>query len=116
MQYPNDKNGRVLQSMFDKGVNLERAYQIDFFHFFKDESSAANMAQAVEAQFSDIKVVVSVNKVARGYDVYVSKSMQPTHQLINEHELNFGEIAITFGGKSDGWGFESEYKKPVQPI
>jgi hypothetical protein len=115
MQYPKDKNGLVLKNMLDKGINLERTYEIDFFHFFKEEESAVRMAQETQEKYSDIKVVVSSNKVARGFDVYVSKTMQPTHQLINEFESNFGEIATRCGGKSDGWGFESEYKKPVPP-
>lgn len=109
MQYPEDENGFVLQSMFNKGVNLERKYEIDFFHLFQDEESAVKMAQEINSKYSDVKIAISINDVAGGFDVYVSKTMEPTHKLITEFESKYGEVAIKFGGKTDGWGFESEY-------
>nr|PMH95770.1 hypothetical protein BCU55_19550 [Shewanella sp. 10N.286.48.A6] len=97
--------------MFDKGVNLERTYEIDFFHLFEDEESAVKMAQEIDSKYSDVKISILVNDVVGGFDVdvYVSKTMEPTHKSITEHEMAYGEVAQKFGGKSDGWGFESEY-------
>lgn len=114
MQYPNDENGQVLQSMFERGVNLNREYEIDFFHLFNDEESAVKMAYEVDHSYENIKVKIYTNDVSKGFDVYVSVNMAPTHENITHVEVTFADIATKYGGKSDGWGFESEYNKPLK--
>ena len=112
--FPNDENGQVLQSMFDRGVKLDREYEIDFFHLFKGEDDAVKMAYEVEQSYKNIKVAIYTNEVSKGFDVYVSVNMFPTHENINNIEAVFAEIATKHGGKSDGWGFESEYNKSIK--
>ena len=114
MQYPNDENGQVLHNMLERGVNLNREYEIDFFHLFKDEESAVKMAYEVDNSYENIKVAIYTNEVSQGYDVYVSVIMEPSHENITHVESTFAEVANKFGGKSDGWGFESEYNKPIK--
>ncbi len=36
MQYPNDANGAVLQSMVDAGMDLTQEHEIEFCHLFPD--------------------------------------------------------------------------------
>ncbi|MDR8523181.1 ribonuclease E inhibitor RraB [Shewanella fidelis] len=114
MQYPNDENGQVLQNMLERGVNLNREYEIDFFHLFKDEESAVKMAYEVDNSYENIKVAIYTNEVSKGYDVYVSVIMEPTPENITHVESTFAEVATKYGGKSDGWGFESEYNKSIK--
>ncbi|MDP2560875.1 ribonuclease E inhibitor RraB [Psychrobium sp. 1_MG-2023] len=114
MRYPNDENGHVLQSMHERGVKLNREYEIDFFHLFKDEDSAVKMAYEVDHSYKNLKVAIYSNEVSKGFDVYVSVHMEPTHENITYVESTFAEVARKYGGKSDGWGFESEYNKPIK--
>ncbi|WP_153914295.1 ribonuclease E inhibitor RraB [Shewanella sp. TC10] len=100
MQYPNDENGQVLQSMLERGVNLNRVYEIDFFHLFKDEESAVKMAYEVDHSNDNIKVAIYTNEVSKGFDVYVSVNMEPTHENITHVETTFAEVAIKTAGKA----------------
>ena len=111
IEFPADENGFVLQNMFERGVNLNREYDVDFVHLLPSEELAVAMAQEVDKTFSDVKI--SIDQTDSGFDVYVVKMIKPTHALISKYELLYGEIANKYKGKSDGWGFQSEYNKQI---
>ena len=114
IQYPDDENGKVLKNMSNRGINLDREYEIDFFHFFKNEKSAVDMVREINMMYENVKASIYINDVANGFDVYVSAKIYPTHSNISSAELLFAEIAEKYNGKSDGWGFESEYISPIK--
>ncbi len=97
--------------MYEKGINLEREYDVDFIHLFQTQESALAMAQEVDTTFTDIKITIIPTET--DFDVYVVKKIQPTHALITKYESLYGAIANKHQGKSDGWGFESEYNKSI---
>lgn len=56
MEFPNDENGSVLQSMQDAGMDLNREYNVEFWHVFKEETSAQEMERRVSAMGIQVEV------------------------------------------------------------
>ena len=56
MQFPNDANGAVLQSMVDAGMDLTQEHEIEFCHLFPDEDSALEMEQRMSKKNIDVDI------------------------------------------------------------
>lgn len=119
MQFPNDANGVVLQSMADAGMDLTQEYEIEFCHLFPDEASALKMNRRMTEMKIDVELYNNAElmedaeedefgeideSIGEGFDVICLVTMVPTHEEITRVELELGEIARECGGEADGWG------------
>ncbi|RLS56486.1 MAG: ribonuclease E inhibitor RraB [Planctomycetota bacterium] len=131
MEFPNDENGSVLQSMQDAGMDLNREYNVEFWHVFKEETSAQEMERRVSALGIQTEVFDNSEldesdlfdddedgdddgesfegddeemELNEGFDVLCIVPMIPTHAGITEMEQKLGKIAESCGGEADGWG------------
>lgn len=120
MEYPDDDNGSVLQSMKDAGMDMGREYPIEFWHVFSDEASAQAMLQDAEAigvqgelfdnseELEDDDSDDEDMEPGEGFDVLCIVPMVPTHESVTAMESKLASLAERHGGNADGWGVYNE--------
>lgn len=121
MEYPNDENGSVLQSMRDAGMDMAREYPIEFWHLFPDQESAQAMLDelsqiGIQAELFDNSEDLDDEdldydeeiEAGEGFDVLCIVPMVPTHEAITSMESRLGSLAERHGGSADGWGLYNE--------
>ncbi|QEL13449.1 ribonuclease E inhibitor RraB [Limnoglobus roseus] len=108
MQFPSDENGDVLRSMFESGMDLTAAYDIDFEHIFPDLQSAERMCErtAPLGHHPELRELNEPDYTRQGfyYEVRVCVRIVPTHADITRLEQELGHLAESCGGQADGWG------------
>lgn len=105
MQFPDDENGQLLREIFEEGVDLSLAHQVDFYHLFEKKDNAEQMEIAIKAAHPAVVVKVAEDEEIKGlWEVVCSLSMPLEHLLITESEQAFETIADKHNGYSDGWG------------
>lgn len=120
MDYPDDENGSVLQSMRDAGMDMTREYPVEFWHVFSDQNSAQAMLKDVEtlgiqAELFDNSEELEGDEeddeemgIGDGFDVLCIVPLVPTHAGITATESRLAELAKRHGGSADGWGVYNE--------
>ena len=107
--YPDDENGRVLQSMFDSGVDLTVERDVEFAHRAPDEALASTLAARAKALGYDVEVYEpdeeSLEEGDTDWDVLCTRRMVPTHEAITAAESELARVARELGCREDGWGF-----------
>jgi hypothetical protein len=106
--FPLTENGEVLYEMACNGDRLWVPRDIDFSFIFADETGAHSFAQQLSLQ--EIHASISEYSGTPGYshEVAVSQHMLPKHDVISGVEARLNELAVSSGGKADGWGCMSE--------
>lgn len=100
-----DENFEVLTNLGKRGVNLGIPRTVDFQHIF--ESEAAARLFAVQVACEGLAVTVDEYPEEQCWNTQVSMVIVPSCKLITETEQRLDSIAHEFGGRADGWGFES---------
>lgn len=103
-----DENAEFLANLA-RGIDLSVSRLIGFAHLFDSEFSAMQFKRAAEnagyqvqvKQFPPFEV-----EEPKTWDVVVSAELVPSVEQITRHEQELGSLARSFGGHSDGWGFE----------
>lgn len=105
-QFPEDENGDVLFQIWKQGADLSGLRAVDFSLIFPTKEQAELMAARLTAR--DGKVRVSYFDAKACWDLCFTVKMIPSWLAISEMEDWLGEVAATYQGKCDGWGFFSQ--------
>lgn len=103
MNFPNDENGDILRKMSQRGDDLSKSREINFYFAFPDQLQAQNFAKQVHTAM-DLETEVARYEERDMWEATVSKKMVPTHQEITELESALDRIAQVHNGEADGWG------------
>ena len=103
MNFPNDENGDILRKMSERGDDLSKSREIDFYFAFPDEHHAKNFAEQVRVTM-DLTSEVARYEERNMWEATVSKEMVPTHRGITDLESSLSQIAQLHDGEADGWG------------
>jgi len=100
--FPNDDDGKVLQVLHEKGVDLTKPREIEFYCYVSDLALANEVAAKTKALgfLPDIYEDETTSKIS----VYNTKKMVPTYQNIVENQRTLNSLLEAFGTKCDGWG------------
>ena len=102
--FPDDANGDILFGIAQSAGDLIRPSDIDFAHVFPSEDEANSFDVALAADF--VRDVSPYHKRAgHAWQVVANRRMIPSHRNITSTERSLGDLAVTFHGSSDGWGF-----------
>jgi regulator of RNase E activity RraB len=105
-----EENAEVLADIAARGTDLSVPRTIDFAHLLYSEVEAAGFKHAAEKAGYTVQIeAVPPSERGEGalWDVIASSEMVPTVERITRCEQELGALVETFGGHSDGWGFES---------
>ncbi len=101
---PEDENAEVLDRMAAGGDDLSMSRPIDFNLVFVDEPSARAFASAAKQQGFETSVEETGCIPELPWDVTATRDMKPTVESITEAERLLDALAVSFGGRADGWG------------
>jgi hypothetical protein len=99
---PNDADGDALRKLIELGHDLSRPMVIDFFIAVPSEQAGLAVAEAAEEH--GYMVAVEYDDEDREWTCYCSCEMVPTLPGLIAAQSKLQEIAIPYGGYTDGWG------------
>lgn len=107
--FPDDENGDTLWRMAGEGDDLSIPREVDFAVIFPTEDAALSFAvhllkNALKVSFSPYEEHDELP-----WQVLVHPFMEPTHENIGGFENLLAEAASELGGRTDGWGCESQH-------
>lgn len=108
MSFPNDDNGQILAEMSEAGVDLTISHTLDFFILFEKEDHAINFENTIKQDELAPATKRQKCKDTGVFEVLVSITMVPDHQLITDMENYLESIANPLHGYGDGWGILAE--------
>jgi hypothetical protein len=101
-EFPDDKNGAVLRSLWEVGDDLSSPREFDFGVVFEEEGAALDFAVALLRQ----EVKVSFSSAQEGEnecEVCCHPVLVPDHEQITKFESSLAELAGEYGGDLSGW-------------
>jgi len=98
-----DENAEVLEGIVARGTDLSVPRLVDFAHLFFSEAEALRFKDAV--QRAGHQVSTEQDDSGALWDVVVSTEIVPSVEQITRIEEELDELARSFGGQADGWGF-----------
>ena len=101
-KFPNDENGGILRSMFEKGDDLTQPRTIDFCFAFHQRRQALAFAETIDDR--SFEVCISYYDERTMWQTIVKRHMVPIHSEITALELTLTSQAEHAGGEGDGWG------------
>jgi hypothetical protein len=106
-----EENAEVLGNIAARGTDLTVPRLIDFAHLLYSEAAASGFKRAAEEACYTVRIEAfppsQTGEEDKVWDVIASSEMVPTVEHITRCEEELGALVHTFGGHSDGWGFES---------
>jgi len=108
MQFPDDANGDLLKEMQSAGLDLSQPREIEFFHLFDGEKSAAAMVEAVRSAVEAAAIVVEEQPKRGEWQVCTTVIVFPSYDNVTGMEKQLDDIAKRFGGRGDGWGVRQD--------
>lgn len=104
--FPNDDDGNVLQALHEKGIDLTKPREIEFYCYVSDLEQANEVAAKTKALgfIPDIYEDETTSKIS----VYNTKRMVPTYQDIMEKQKILNSTLKAYGTVCDGWGTLNE--------
>ena len=108
MNFPDDENGSILTEIFEAGVDLTQAVDVDFFHLFEKKPQAEKMVEQVAKAHPDVTVKLFEDDTPGVWDVSCTINIVPSYDNICEYEKTFETIADKCNGYADGWGLMGE--------
>jgi Regulator of ribonuclease activity B len=106
-----DENAEVLADIAARGIDLSIPRLIEFAHLLYSEPTASKFKAAAEQAGYQVRMSPFLPSELDGredvWDVVVRSEMMPSVEQITSCEEELDALARTFGGHSDGWGFES---------
>ena len=124
-RYPDDADGAVLADLAARGVDMSKPLLIEFPVAVPDETSAANIAEAMLQAGYDAHVeydegepdydpsVDDPSEFGPSWTVYANITMIPAYTEIIRLQNTLDLLARPFGGKSDGWGVMLDGTNPL---
>lgn len=106
MKFPKDENGELLREMYEAGIDLTQAIDVDFFFVFHTKKDAEAMIAALAATGEKLETALEKNEIHEDWDLCCSLNMVPTHAALTLRELQFAKLAEQNNGQGDGWGVE----------
>lgn len=97
-------NRQVLERMQAAGDDLRTVRPVDFSHVFLDASSAEAFAENVRCRGYRAEVEEADCAPGMPWDVTVTIDMAPGLLALSATEAELNGIAVSYGGRSDGWG------------
>ncbi|WP_144560243.1 ribonuclease E inhibitor RraB [Shouchella miscanthi] len=102
VDFPNDDDGAVLQSLKDSGVDMSKPREVEFILLCPNRRIARKVAKLVELE----GYVVDVDE-DEGHEEFVlvcKKVISLTHAEIVKQQHDLEEITAKYEVKIDGWG------------
>lgn len=98
-----EENAEVLEGIAARGTDLSIPRLVDFAHVFFSEAEALGFKDAAETAGHQ----ASIEKDESGelWDVIASSKIVPSVEQVTRMEKELDDLAHSFGGKADGWGF-----------
>ena len=97
-------NRQTLERMKAAGDDLRTVRPVDFSHVFLDAASAEAFAEHVRSRGFRADVEEADCAPGLPWDVTVTIDMAPGLQAVTATEAELNEIAVSYGGRADGWG------------
>ncbi|MBN2425781.1 MAG: ribonuclease E inhibitor RraB [Calditrichaceae bacterium] len=98
---PEDRDGSVLRLMKNHGADFSKKRSVDFFFYFKDETSA-NLAKAA-LQELDLEVEITDNGKNNEWLCLATTKLNLGYNTLIKYRKKFEQIAEKFNGEYDGW-------------
>lgn len=114
--YPDDDDGAVLSHLAAQGVDMTQPLKIEFFVAVSNESSANNVAAALNKAGYECQIVCDEGEsdfdpetddameFGPSWTVDAIVQMIPEYSEIIRIQREIDQITRRLGGKSDGWG------------
>lgn len=115
--YPDDVDGAVLADLAAQGVDMSQPLLIEFLVAVPDEVSANKTFQAMAAAGyksyieydagepdDDGEIDPDDEEFGPAWTVFASVRMIPEYEEIMRIQAELDQLALQFGGNSDGWG------------
>ena len=102
MVFPNDETGEVLKGYVEKGSDLSKPMEIDFFVAIPSKEAGVRVIEEVEEL--GFKTSVEFDDETNEWTCYCTKTIIPNYSEIIEIEKKLSLIAQTHGGYADGFG------------
>jgi len=103
MEFPDDENGHVLRTMYQRGGDLSKPREVDFYFVFPTTEIAQAFAGEVGVKIG-LTGSVAPYEERNLWEVTITNKMIPTHSAITALETSLTQLAKSYGGESDGWG------------
>jgi regulator of ribonuclease activity B len=97
-----DLDEAVLAQLRQAGSNLTKPHEIEFFLYFPMEAVAHNAAEQIRRLGFDVAVRPAAQ--GPGWLCFAKKTMVPVADALQELRRGFNTLAVSLGGKYDGWG------------
>jgi hypothetical protein len=104
--FPDDENGDILYGIAQRAGDLIRPADVDFCHVFPSEQEVQLFALALEAAF-EREAEPYDGRDGYSWQVIAVRRMIPSHSHITSTERALADLAATYSGSPDGWGFMS---------
>ncbi|WP_055735440.1 MULTISPECIES: ribonuclease E inhibitor RraB [Bacillaceae] len=102
VDFPNDDDGAVLQSLKDSGVDMSKPREVEFILLCPNRRSARKVAKLVELE--GYEVDVDEDEEHEEFVLVCKKVIHLTHAEIVKHQHDLEEITARYEVKIDGWG------------
>lgn len=105
-----DENAGVLADIAARGTDLSVPRTVEFAHLLYSEAAASQFKEAAEAAGYQVRMAMFPADLSDRdgvWDVVASLTMVPTVEELTRSEAELDALAQSFGGHTDGWGFES---------
>lgn len=113
---PNDVDGDVLRSLSEKGVDLTKPREIEFYCYAPDYKIASQIVGELSQHGFTPHIYddgEEDNDASKRFSVYNAKMMVPTYQDIIETQRILNSLLKPFGTECDGWGTLSDEPKKL---
>jgi len=105
-KFPSDADGDVLQAMYDRGVDLSIARDIEFYCYAENFQIAQNIVEKVRLDGFKNEIFQNMDEkqVDKIFSVYFICHMVPDHTKIINIQNTLNRLLKEFKTSCDGWG------------
>ncbi|MBO0959967.1 ribonuclease E inhibitor RraB [Neobacillus sp. MM2021_6] len=102
MKFPNDADGKALQSLYKDGVNFKKPQSVEFFVAVPDQATGEKLSLVLKAE--GFNCFVEQDDETEEWACCCSKKMLLHHNELMNIQKKLNIISKPHGGFSDGWG------------
>ena len=105
-EFPDDADGDVLRRLEEAGFDFTKAYDVDFYCYANDESTAKQILKKSEqiGYVSKIFVDEEDENKSKQYSVYMSVNIKITYAEVMRRQTELDGWLSDYNTRCDGWG------------
>ena len=101
-KFPDDRDGKVLNLMKDKGADFSKEHGIEFFLYFPDKKSVNTAKYHLEKL--GFEVDISKDESHSEWLCLATAKIIPGYITLKRFRKKFEQLAEQLNGDYDGWG------------